>query len=212
MKKRLNEIFGLDENFTEQELEARYRELYAQYAEERFLEGEKGNIAAKKLTELITAYNDYKNNKTAYANGENGGLSDVDKAIRDGDLDKAQTILDNQDERSAEWHYLQAVIYYKKDWHNESKMQLEIAMQLDPNNAKYKSTYDKLVAKIKTDKSQQNANNQNNGENLNWNRSQSGNGSYDNGAPQMGGDSCLSMCCELAACNLLLNCLCNGCC
>ena len=55
--------------------------------------------------------------------------------------------LDECYDRGAEWHYLQAVIFYKKNWTNDSKKQLEIAMQMDPNNAKYRSTYEKLNAK-----------------------------------------------------------------
>ncbi|MGN0819949.1 MAG: hypothetical protein ACI4M6_06135 [Christensenellaceae bacterium] len=210
MENRIKEIFGLNDNFTDEELEQRYRELVEKYSEERFLEGEPGNTAARRLTEIKTAYSDYKRNKTSDI-GEKKGLSEADKCIRDGDLDKAQHILDIQDERSGEWHYLQAVIYYKKNWHNECKKQLEIAMKLEPANEKYKTTYDKLVAKIKTEQHGENVGSGNNS-NLDWNKSQSGNGRFDNGAPQMGGDSCVNFCCEFLACNALLNCLCNGCC
>lgn len=210
MEKRIKEIFGLNDNFTEEELEIKYNELVEKYSEERFLQGEQGNIAAKRLTEIKIAYNDYKRNRTS-DKGEKFDLSEVDKCIRENDYDKAQHILDNQDERSGEWHYLQAVIYYKKNWHNECKKQLEIAMKLEPANEKYKTTYDKLVAKIKTEKYSDTVDGDKRNPNLDWNKSQSG-GRFDNGAPQMGGDSCMSMCCEFLACNALLNCFCNGCC
>ena len=42
---------------------------------------------------------------------------------------------------------MQAVVFYKKNWSNDSKKQLEIAMQMDPNNTKYRAAYDKMNAK-----------------------------------------------------------------
>ena len=54
--KDLYEIFGLTADCTDEELNAKYAELRAKYSEDRFLEGEKGNEAASKLTELESAY------------------------------------------------------------------------------------------------------------------------------------------------------------
>jgi hypothetical protein len=52
--------------------------------------------------------------------------------------------LDSFNERTAEWHYLQAVVYYQKNWINESKKQLEIAIEMDPDNQKYRGAYGKM--------------------------------------------------------------------
>ena len=62
-------------------------------------------------------------------------------------MSEAQQKLDACNERGAEWHYLQAVVLYKKNWTNDSKKQLEIAMQMDPGNQKYRAAYDKMNAK-----------------------------------------------------------------
>ena len=43
------ELLGLDENATDEELKARFEELKAKYSEERWLDGEAGNQAAKML-------------------------------------------------------------------------------------------------------------------------------------------------------------------
>ena len=42
-------ILGVKENATDEEIEKAYRELKAKLREERFMEGEVGNEAAKKL-------------------------------------------------------------------------------------------------------------------------------------------------------------------
>ena len=59
--------------------------------------------------------------------------------------DEAQEKLDMVESRDAEWHYVQAIVYFKRNWHVESKKQLELALTLDPNNEKYKRSYTKLT-------------------------------------------------------------------
>ena len=143
------EIFGLDENATDAELAKRYQELKEKYGEDRWLEGEAGNEAAKMLTKIETAYREImasRKETNTNTEGQNA-YEEISKCLKENDVAKAQQLLDDCNERTAEWHYLQAVVYYKKNWTNDSKKQLEIAMQMDPNNAKYRSTYEKLNAK-----------------------------------------------------------------
>ena len=201
--KDLYEIFGLTSDCTDEELAAKYSELKAKYGEERFAEGEKGNEAARKLTELETAYQEIlslRQEQSFSAQSDNGLYKEVEGAIKSGNLSAAQDKLDSFNERGAEWHYLQSVLFYKKNWLNESKKQLEIAMQMDPNNEKYKTSYDKLVKKISSD-SDKNFSSYSSGKET---------ASDVGGEPsQMGGNGCLEWCCEMAICNMALNCCCN---
>ena len=50
------ELLGLSESATDEEITRRYEELKAKYKEDRWLDGEAGNEAAKMLTKLETAY------------------------------------------------------------------------------------------------------------------------------------------------------------
>ncbi len=141
------EILGLDESATLEEIEARYQTLKAQYDEEKWQDGEAGNAAARKLTRLNAAYEEIMEERRSAQKPETSSsdaFEDVSAAIRGGDLSRAQNLLDAFNERNAEWHYLQSVVFYKKNWMNESKKQLEIAMQLDESNEKYKEAYEKL--------------------------------------------------------------------
>ncbi len=203
MNDRYN-LFGLTENCSDEEFERAYQEKRKIYAEDRFLEGQAGNEAAKKLTELDMAYRDLMaERKERYFDNQqtsNGAFDKVEEFIRKGDLHSAQHELDEFNDRGAEWHYLQAVIFFKKNWHNESKKQLEIAMQMDPSNDKYRNSYRKLEEKMK--------------ESANKNftsYNQNGNGQQYNEPQQMGGDGCCQWCCEMAICNMMLNCFCNSC-
>ena len=198
-------LFGLTEDCTDEELEQSYKTRREVYAEDRFLEGEAGNLAAKKLTELDVAYREIiseRREKQTSSENHSGAYAEVENFIKSGNLQGAQQLLDDFNERNAEWHYLQAVVFFKKNWNNESKKQLEIAMQMDPSNEKYRNSYRKLEDKMREEV------------NRNFSSySQNGNGApYNDPQPQqMGGEGCCQWCCEIAICNMMLNCCCNSC-
>lgn len=148
MAKECYEILGVDETATDEEIEKKYQSLREKYAEDRWLDGEDGNEAARKLTKLDAAYEEIKELRKERSHGDQSALySEVGELLKNDDLEGAQRILDDCNERDAEWHYLQAVVFYKKNWANESKKQLEIAMQMDGDNIKYRNAYQKLNAK-----------------------------------------------------------------
>ena len=205
MKKSNLELLGLSEGATEEEIKDAYSKLRAKYLEDRFKDGEEGNEAARMLTRLDTAYAEIMS-ELAESNSENGGTSfeRVEELIRSGDIQEAQRVLDSFNERGARWHYLQSVVFYKKSWMNESKKQLEIAMQLEPDNEKYKETYRKLNDRLMRNAQQAQA-------------PQGGPpGVYDgqtmqsSGNEQLGGSFC-SSCIQCRALNMCLNMLCNCC-
>lgn len=207
MNKRNLELLGLTEGATAEQVEEAYSALRAKLLEDRFLEGEAGNEAARMLTKIQVAHDEL---LAEFAQLENGaGESDgsafarVEELIKAGDLQEAQRALDEFNERGAQWHYLQSVVFYRKNWVNESKKQLEIAMRLDGENEKYKEAYVKLNEKIAYD-SKQNVN----GEGESVYKGQDMNSYSDN---QMGGSFC-SSCVECCALNACINCLCSGCC
>lgn len=201
MNRKNLELFGLGEGATKEELDAAYEKLRAKYLEERFMDGEIGNNAAEMLTRLETAYGDLvrEMSESATSSEDVSSFTRIEELIKEGNLTEAQRVLDGFNERGGKWHFLQSVLFYRKNWINESKKQLEIAMQLEPENEKYKDTYKKLNEKINYD-SQHSANDSvYEGQTIE---------SADDS--QMGGafcDSCLR-CCAL---NMCLNLFCNCC-
>ncbi|MBQ8322713.1 MAG: hypothetical protein IJX91_01970 [Clostridia bacterium] len=204
--KEYYELLGLTEDATDEEITARYEEMKAKAKEDRWLDGEAGNEAARLLTKLNTAYAEImaerkEHNKTT--SGENS-LEEVAALLKEDKLSQAQAKLDDFNERNAEWHYLQAVVFYKKNWTNDSKKQLEIAMQMDPDNLKYRNAYGKMNAKNEYEKQSAQKETQN----------PYGNRRYDpsmDDGEQMGGNACTDCisCCYL---NLCLNCCLSCCC
>ena len=195
------EFLGLKEDATDEEIAQRYQTLREKYSEERWQDGEAGNEAARNLTKLDVAYKEITSarKETNKQTEGVGSLETVAALLKDNKVDEAQAVLDNFNERNAEWHYLQAVVFYKKNWTSESKKQLEIAMQMDPDNLKYRNAYGKMNAK--NDYQKQNEQRQN---------------PYVNSAPpqseqQMGGNicsDCMTCCCASMCANTCLNCCC----
>lgn len=195
-------ILGVSPDCSDAELEEAYQKLKNRYTRERFMEGEIGNEAARKLQKIEEAYNEItdarKGSLDSESHNDGASFSDVEAAIKDGNLTYAQSVLDRMEDRSGEWHYLESVIFYKQNHILDSKRQLEIALEQDPQNQKYKDAYEKLLAKIRFSESQFSSGNR---------------GGYQNGQSmgqgrQMGGDSCMDFCANVVCYTVL----CNSCC
>lgn len=202
------ELLGLDESATDEEIRNRYSELKKKYNEDRWLDGEAGNEAARMLGRLDAAYSEIMTNRRERARGNNGSsiLEEVAADIKNGNIDAAQSKLDSCNERNAEWHYLQSVIFYRKNWMNDSKKQLEIAMQIDPKNAKYKDAYKRIKDRMNYQEKSARQQSTNNGQQ----NESTGNAAQSDG-DQMGGTGC-AQCANCCYTYLCVNCLFNLCC
>ena len=156
-------------------------------------------LSLKEINKGFDEFDDGEKKEESYFEETSASIIEVEELIKQGDYSGAQNKLDQISNRDAEWHYLQSVIFYKKNWLNESKKQLEIALNLEPHNQKYSNAYVKLKEKIEYNDKQFSGN---------------AYGAYqstDN--RQMGGtdsngcvDYCLTMCCMNMLCNMCCNC------
>ncbi len=194
------QLLGLTEDATDEEITARYNELRDKCKEDRWLDGERGNEAAKMLTKLEVAYNEIMTERKERSSNTTGkdAFEEVAELIRQDKISEAQDLLDNFNERPAEWHYMQAVVYYKKNWTNDSKKQLEIAIQMDPDNNKYRTAYGKMNAKKEYEQKSAQQN-------------QPAQRPMDEGE-QMGGGNVCSDCLSCCYATICVNCLFNCCC
>lgn len=192
-------VLGLQEGATEEEVKVAYETLRAKYSEERFQPGEEGNRAAAKLEEIEEAYSDIMADlsKKKVASEYGSVFGQIENLLKQGNLDEAQKKLDECVERGAEWHYLQSIVFYKKNWYAESKKQLEFAVSMDPNNTKYKDALIKLNNLMNGPQANANTN-------TNQNQYNNYNNVNANQERQMGGGCAEGNCC--------LNLLCADCC
>lgn len=210
MNKQYYDLLGVTEEMSDDQITEKFEALKKKYSEERFLEGEAGNEAAKMLNKIDVAYNEIMSERreSRMAGKTNSSYTKVDQLIREGKFSEAQAALDEFNERPAEWHYLQSVVFYRKNWMNESKKQLEIAIQMEPSNEKYRTAYNKLKEKIEYDK--RNAETPQGGAQGAQGGGQVPPSDYEQ--QQMGGGGLCEQCATCCACNMLLNCCMNACC
>ena len=165
--KKACDILKIKDDATLEEALASYEAQKLELRDKRMEPGSVGNEASKKLDLLDEAYSKFCSVKGGSGfdsrqsskgdenvnfgntgSGEYGGCSyeyrEIEEKIKAGDLNAAQALLDDVADRSAEWHYYQSIIYYKKSWFIESKKQLEMCINLDPGNQKYRNSLDKL--------------------------------------------------------------------
>ncbi len=204
MNRKNLEILGLSEGATPEEIKNAYEKLREKYLEDRFLDGEEGNEAAKNLSRIETAYQELLNEISENATAEDGGESfaKVEEKLRAGDIQEAQRLLDAFNERNGQWHYLQSVIFYRKNWINESKKQLEIAIQLEPDNEKYKESYRKLNERLNYDANNAPKRDESAYRGQTMERQPS---------DQMGDNVCMN-CIDCCSTYLCMYCLCDSCC
>ena len=98
-------VLGVSPSATDEEVKVAYETLSNKYKQERFLEGEEGNIAAKKLTEIEVAYNAIMDSRVQQFTAENSGalFLEVETLLKSGDVSGAQQKLDLFDERKSKF-------------------------------------------------------------------------------------------------------------
>ena len=228
MYKNPYEVLGLENGASKVDVEQAYIRLRDKYRLDMHSEGAKGKEAAKKLNDVENAYNDILTNygeggaeyrpedfsynesptdsqsfqsaQTEVHSEGSGEYARIEELIRAKKFADAQKALDDIDNRTADWHYYQSVIYYKLGRLQESKAQLELACSMDPSNQRYQNSLNKLNAKL-AGNAQPDI--QNNNYNRGYNRSYN---QYDNERGVEDG------CCAACQTMLCLNCLCDCCC
>ncbi len=144
-------ILGIEKGASQSEILEAYQTKRAYYQKHVFDEGESGAEAARMLSALDNAYQQAmeQSHESATVSGEGESTFEtVKQAIRDKNPDAAQSELDKISYRGAEWHYFQSIVFYEKNWLNDSKKQLEIALQMDAGNPKYQRALENLKKKI----------------------------------------------------------------
>ncbi|HCJ01937.1 MAG TPA: hypothetical protein DHV31_03480 [Clostridiales bacterium] len=136
-------VLGLDKNATQAEVQEAYERLREEYRAAIHNEGDEGKKAAKKLSELETAYREAMDILSGGSEIK-GVYTVVADHLKSRNFDAAQAALDQVSERDAEWHYYQSAVYHGKGWNYEAKAQLDMAINMDPDNQKYKDTLDRM--------------------------------------------------------------------
>ncbi len=151
------EVLGVSENATDEEIKKAYRKLAKQYHPDNYIDNPLKDLAAEKMKAINEAYDTiqkqratggsgghYSNNgynNSGYNNGNENPFTRVRRLINAGRINEAETILGGMstNARTAEWHFLMSLVFYRKGWLQDARSEISLACQMDPYNQEYRS-------------------------------------------------------------------------
>lgn len=156
-------VLGVSENATDEEIKAAYRELVKKYHPDQYKDNPLADLAEAKLKEINLAYDEIQKrragNKSSYSSYESGYQSSYQSSsgnnasvygtirakINEGDLYRAEAMLNSISNRDAEWYYLYGALYRRKGWHNEATQCFAQAYRMNPGNPEYARAFNETA-------------------------------------------------------------------
>ena len=161
------EILGVPETATDEEIKKAYRELARKYHPDNYHDNPLADLAQEKMKEINAAYEQITKERGGgrssgsaggspppyggYGYGYGGGyesrssssvLQQVRMAINMGNLNRAEALLNNYSDHSAEWSFLKGAVAYRLGRLDEAKRYYQTACQMEPGNAEYRRALD----------------------------------------------------------------------
>ena len=193
------EILGVSENATDEQIKEAYKELVKKYHPDKYQNNPLADLAEAKMQEINEAYDtivkqrgsangssgyggSYGSQDYGYSSSGTADFSQVRRNIDAGNLAAAETILNNTQDRSAEWYFLSGVVALRKGWYDEAGAKLQTACNMEPSNMEYRRHLASLRSRP---------------------------GQYQNTATGKGYMSNEDMCCKALQCYLCADCCCD---
>ena len=151
------QVLGVPSTATDEEVKKAYRNLAKKYHPDNYHDDPLADLAQEKMKEINEAYEEIQNQRKRGASGNGygayggsyggsygsygangyGGSYDpaiqrIRLAIRQGNLNLAEELLNARSDHNAEWNFLKGAICFKRGWLDEAKRYYETAVQKDP--------------------------------------------------------------------------------
>ena len=165
------EVLGVSQNASDEEIKNAYKSLVKKYHPDKYQNNPIADLAEEKLQEINEAYDaitkgragrsagsaySYGNSSATYNYGggqANAGYQNaspeyqqVRMALDRNDLMRAQQLLINMPDRSAEWYFLSGVLSFKKGMVDDGLTNVRQAMNMAPDNMEYARIYQQMAS------------------------------------------------------------------
>lgn len=157
------EVLGVEEGASKEEIKIAYKKLVKKYHPDQYSNNPLSDLAEEKLKEINEAYHYLmKDGKGTYQggnrnNGNNSnynqgstGFFKVRELINRGNIGKAEQMLEQMTDRSAEWYFLKGIVLLRKGWHEQGYSHVQRAVQMDPRNPEYQSLLNQMSNRNRT--------------------------------------------------------------
>ena len=154
------QVLGVPSTATDEEVKKAYRNLAKKYHPDNYHDDPLADLAQEKMKEINEAYEEIQNQRKRGASGNGygayggsyggsyggygansyGGSYDpaiqrIRLAIRQGDLNLAEELLNARSDHNAEWNFLKGAVCFKRGWLDEAKRYYETPATAPPDTA-----------------------------------------------------------------------------
>ena len=143
-------VLGVSPSATEEEIKTAYRNLARRYHPDRYAgDPAAAREAEEKMKEINEAY-ELLTRKGDDRGGAAPFYADIRQKINSGLFAEAERMLDGvaAAARTAEWHYLKAIVLMRRGWQNDAMREIECACTMAPGNAEYARFRDMLRSRF----------------------------------------------------------------
>src|SRR5690554_1762205 len=79
------------------------------------------------------------NQQQSYQSDSDSCFNQVRIYINSGNLVAAEQLLDQTNQRTAQWFFLKGIIYQRRGWYSQAMSHLQTAVNMEPTNPEYRS-------------------------------------------------------------------------
>ncbi len=161
-------VLNISPAASDDEVKHAYRELARKYHPDNYHDNPLADLAQEKMKEINEAYDqiqkqrrggsrssgtssrqsyasaneysyDYESRRYGSSAGTDPLMQRIRMAIDSGDITKAERLLNEAPEHTAEWNFLMGVVCSRRGWMDDTKRYLETACRMDPGNEEYRN-------------------------------------------------------------------------